>query len=436
MRRKSALIVALMLILAGGAKAQYSFYSLDSVWKFALSQNSDYQIRLLQVEQARQDRRAAQSFLFPTVSAGAGGQDNIDLSVTPVPGELVGQPGETVNLKFGKRYNYTAGLTVDYNVLNWQKIYRSKMAQTNLELMQANRAYYRQDLKEQLGQLYYAALTALKATVIGEHDLAIADTLLQSSEDRFREGTIDALELNQAKINRNTIAQQLETSRQYRDECRSNLKILMGLQASDELMLGESIQAETTSGALPGLVSNTSYTHIFKLQKDYATIEAKKAGSVFLPDLQLKGYWGASQFHDELAFSFKSGDWQANSYVGLSVSIPIFNGLANRSNYRSAKLEQEIAVQNYANEIRKADINDQLLYRQIMSNREIARSGESTFNLSAQNLKLAASKYDEGLISMDAYLKVFDDYLAAESSYLNSLSEFLSHKVIFESRKQ
>ncbi|RKD90249.1 TolC family protein [Mangrovibacterium diazotrophicum] len=436
MKKESLLIVLFLLQGAVVANAQYVFSSLDSVWRFALKQNADYNVRLLQVEQARQDRNAARSFLFPTVSAAASGQDNIDLSVTPVPGELLGQPGETINMKFGKKYNYAAGVTVNYNVLNWQKIYQSKMATTNLELQEANRDYFEQDLKQQLGQLYYAALTAIKATEIGEHDLAVADTLLSLSEDRFAQGTIDALELNQAKISRNTIAQQLEATMQYQDECLSNLKILLGLQSSDELHLDETVSVQMASDGLPDLIANSTYTNVFKLQTDYAFAEKKKAGAAFLPDLKLNGFWGANQFQDELAFSFKSGDWNANSYIGLSVSIPIFNGMANRSNYRSAKLKQEIAGQNYANESRKSAINDQLTYRQMQRNRQIAQSGESTFSLTADNLKLAALKYDEGLISMDAYLKVFDDYLAAESNYLNALSEFLSYKVIFESRKQ
>ena len=148
---KKSIIIALALgCLSGHLSAQETFGSLYDVWNYALSHNADNLIQQMQ----------------------------IDIAETPVPGELVGQPGETVYLKFGKKYNYSAGVNVNYSPLDWQAIYQSKIAKVNLELKTAGKAYFEQNLKEQIAQLYFAALTAKKAVEIGESDLATADTLL------------------------------------------------------------------------------------------------------------------------------------------------------------------------------------------------------------------------------------------------------------------
>lgn len=435
MRTKAIYFSALMLVAVLRLQAQQSFASLDELWRFALENNDGQRIQQMQVEQANAQKRAANAFLFPTVSAGFNGQDNIDISETPVPGELVGQPGETVYMKFGKKYNYSAGINVNYNVLNWQSVYQSRMTKVNLEQQKAGQAYSEQNLKEQIGQLYYATLTAQKAVAIGESDWAVADTLWQLTQKRFEQGLTDAIALNQAQISKNSVAQQLETSRNYQNECLANLKTLLGLEAASTLELTGSLEPETHNDALPQMLPNSRYTDLFRLKESYATAEQKKASAALLPEVSFRGYFGKNQFSDEFSFSLKSENWRPNNYLGMSISVPVFTGWGNRSKVSAAKIEQQIANQTYSDELRKSAIADSLSAQKMVSARQSATLGKETFELSGQNLKLASAKYGQGLISLDGYLKIFDDYLQAESRYLNDLSEFYSYKTIFDARK-
>lgn len=435
MKTKAILLVAVAWLISGNLWAQQTFASLDEVWRFALANNASQRIQQMQAEQAFQQKKAANGFLYPTIAAGFNGQDNIDISETPVPGELVGQPGETIYMKFGKKYNYSAGMNVSYNLLNWQSIYQAKLAKVNYEQKKAGQAYSEQNLKEQLGQLYYATLTANEAMGIGEHDLDVADTLLQLTQKRFDEGIADAIAVNQARISKNAIAQQLENTRQYHHECVSNMKILLGIGSGELLKLTENLSSETLAQLPQEILPNSRYTQMYQLQENYAATGQKKAGAAFLPELGFRGYLGYNQFRDDFSFSLKSENWRPNNYVAMTVSIPVFSGFANRAKYKSAKIDSQIAEQTYTDEVRKSAISDSLSNKKMISALELATLGKETFDLSGQNLKLASEKYDQGLISLDSYLKIFDDYLQAESRYLNNLSEFYSYKIIFESRK-
>jgi hypothetical protein len=55
------------------------------------------------------------------------------------------------------------------------------------------------------------------------------------------------LELNQAKINRNTAFDKLEQNKQYLFENEYNLKILLGLSTFDNLVLDEQIDLNTNN---------------------------------------------------------------------------------------------------------------------------------------------------------------------------------------------
>jgi len=433
---KTIYFISILLVASGPLKAQNSMKSLREVWEFALANSSENEVKKWQAEQALQEKRTAGSFLFPTISATGNGQHNIDIAETPVPGEIVGQPGETVYTKFGKAYSYSAGINVSYNPLDWQLIYQKKMTQVNVQLKEAEKDYFEQTLKEQVGQFYYATLTAQKAVEIGQQDLAVADTLLLLTEQRFTEGTTDAIALNQVRVNRNAVAQNLESTRQYYDECLSNLKILIGLNAGNELVLTENLTDGNALSIVTQPAQNSRYTEIYRLQEMYAENSVKKAKADFIPQIGFHAYFGYNQFQDDFTMSFQSGTWKPNNYMGLSLNIPVFTGFANKSKYQSAKIDRQIAAKTYEDEVRKSAINDSLLYSKTVSASKIAAAGLENFHLSSENVKLAAQKYEQGLLSLDGYLNIFDDYLKAENLYLNNLSEFLINKASIESRKQ
>lgn len=437
MRKNTIFLTVLILAVATSTlSAQQTFRSLDEIWSFALASNAGQNISQMQVQQAVQDKKTAGSFLLPSVSAGFNGQQNIDISETPVPGELVGKPGETVYMQFGKRFSYNAGINLNYSLPDWRIIYQLKMAEINVELKKAEKSYSEQTLKEQAGQVYFATLTAQQAIEIGMHDLAVADTLLMLSEQRFYEGITDAVVVNQARVNRNSVAQNLESTQQYYNECVSNLKILLGIDAGADIILTQNPADEmiVETGLFPA--ENTRYTEVYRLQKQYAETGAKKAKAEFLPQAGLYAYFGYNQFQDDFSVSFESDQWRPSNYVGFSLKIPVFTGFASKSKYESARIGHQIAAGKYEDELRKSAISDTLLYQKTMSSGKIAATGLENFNLSAQNVKLAVQKYKQGLLSLDGYLNIFDDYLKAENVYLNYLSEYLIGKASIESRKQ
>jgi outer membrane protein TolC len=101
---------------------------------------------------------------------------------------------------------------------------------------------FEQTLREQAAQVYYACLTAQAAVNNAKEDLLLADSILQIASERFREGLIDGLSLNQAKINRNNAFDKLEQNKQYLFENQLNLKIFcLALSTSDTLVLKEQI---------------------------------------------------------------------------------------------------------------------------------------------------------------------------------------------------
>jgi len=415
-------------------QAQHIFNSLNEIWEYALSNNPENAIYHLRIEQASQNKKAANSYLYPKVGVAFSGQKNIDIPETPVPGELTGNPGETAYLEFGQKYSYNSGITTRKSILDWQSKYQAKIAKLNVRLISAQKDYFEQTLKEQIAQVYYASLVTNEAVRISHKNLEIADSLLFISKDRFEQGLIDGLVFNQAKINKNIVLNNLEQLKQYQNRCLYNLKLFLGLTATDSLLLKESISTSSHLQFINYSGSNDIYTRLYSLKLDISEAEIKKSSARFAPGIDIVHYYGVQQFQHDFTLSFNSSDWKPNNYVGISLSIPVFTGFSNISQFKSAKISRDIAEKQLQDEIRKSAINDSILLSNYISSVKLVTVNSESFKDSKNNVELAAQKYAQGLISLDEYLKVFDDYLIMENQYFNSLSDYLINKATIEAR--
>lgn len=429
-------VITVLLFNSFGLDAQQVFHSIDEIWLYARENNPDNTIYQLQIDKAIKDQKITSSSLYPQINAGFSGQYNINIAETPIPGEAVGQPGETQYVKFGLPYAYNGGITVNKTLLDWHSIFQSKIAKTNTQLKQAEKSLFEQNLREQVAQVYYATLTAQAAVKNANIDWLTADSILQIASDRFQEGLIDGIARNQAKINRNNAFDKLEQNKQYLYENEFNLKILLGLSTSDTLILTEEIVLNTDI-PINGVTQNEVSINFYERHSEIADFEKKQASRLFLPKLDLIYSWGATQYQEEdFNLSFKSSDWRPNSYIGLNLSVPLFTGFRNKNQNISAQISQNIAHLNYEEEIRKSSLNDSILLNNYLSSLKLVQMASENLKISGENVQLAYSKYAEGLISLDNYLAVNDDYLAVESQYFSRVSDYMINKAIILSRNK
>jgi outer membrane protein len=255
------------------------------------------------------------------------------------------------------------------------------------------------------------------------------------TRQKFEKGMVDRSALNHAKINVNNIGQSITESTSMYDQAVSNLKILLGLEAKAIIHFED--QAAITSTALPDSpqIEADKELALFIQQTDQTLVNVRLQKAAYLPKLSLTSYWGQQQFRDDFGLSFNGSDWNPYSYIGFSLSVPIFNGFAKRNQVNVAKIERSIAQQNLHQEQIQSEIQDQLLLRNYRNSLSKVESSYENFQLWDQNRTLALQKYEKGLIALADYFKTFEDYLKAENNYLNTLSNMYSYYSTIISRQ-
>ena len=413
------------------------FHSVTEVWSAALRNNPTQRIYRMKTGQLTEDYNASLGNLLPQASLGISGQDNLKLQVTPVPGELIGQPGKTLYLTFGKQYIYNADLQVSQTIFNWQFVFQSRIAKENVALNSLQQAAYQQNLKVSAAQYYYEGLVAASSLRISNRDLILADSILSTVRDRYTQGLVDISAVHSAEINVNNVRQNTYQSQQLFDQAAQNLKLLTGCKPDQSISLDEYLaidslssasDAETSSlaSAAPSPLGQDKNIDVYAGNARLAALQGSLQKTAFYPTLSIAGNLGSQQFRDNFGLTFGNGAWNDYRYLVLNLSVPLFTGFYNRDKYRSAEATARINAQQYQDAIEQGAINDSLLLKTYDNYRVITEASGRNLQLYRENLMLSQRKYEEGLISIDIWQKAFEDYLRSENTHLNNLSQLFS----------
>jgi outer membrane protein TolC len=410
--------------------------SLQQAVSIALKNNPTQAVYLQQIRQAQYNYKATKGVFYPNASAAFNGTDNLHLAITPIPGELLGgAPGTTYYAQFGKKYVYNTGVTLTQNIFDWQAVLETKIADNNLRLTESQQVSYVQSMKEQVARTYFSVLIAKTSLKIIATDQLVADSLVTLARQRLQEGTGDALSVNQAVINENNVLQNKAQSQQLYDQGLENLKILLGTDPTKEIIF--SAGGPTDSLIQTGLVplGTDKNLDVYRQQVAVAELQSQAQRSAAYPSLSASAYLGSQQFRNDFGMSFDNGAWTGYRYIGLNLSIPLFTGLSNTYKYKSAETQKSITQLQYDNATQQSEINDRLLIKNHNDYLDMVKASSDNFELYGVNLQLNKQKYQEGILTMDIYLKAFQDYLTAENTWLNNLSQLLSVKATLFSRQ-
>jgi outer membrane protein TolC len=438
MRKLCVLIIAFSL-LAQSINAQpkpdtVKINSLSQVFDEAIKHNPTQAVYQLQIKQAQSNYKASRGFIYPSASGNFNGTDNLHLAVTPIPGILIGQPGTTYYAQFGKKYSYNTGVTLGQDIIDWQSIFQSEVAKGNVKLNEVQQYSYVQSLKEQAAKLYFSVLVAKSSLNISEQDSIYADSLLSLSKHRLKQGVTDAISVNQAEINYNNVLQSKALSQQLYDQGIENLKIILGEKPANELALTENIELNIFADDITRLGTDKNLG-VYQQQVSIADIQRKSQRAAAYPKLSATAFFGAQEFRDGFGFSFDNNVLLGYRYVGINLTVPFFTGFTNSNKYQAAVIQKKIAQMQYENAVQQSAINDRLLIKNFANYSQAVVASNKSFILYSNNLRLNQQKYQEGILSLDAYLRVFQDYLAAENTYLNNLSQLLSTRATILSRQ-
>ena len=420
-------IALLQFLQTVNAQSELSFNKLDSLLKYAEDNSVSIKTGEQQVLLAKWQKISAQAGLVNfRMQTNFNLTDNIVQPVTFFPGEAFGgAPGTFKKVTTGQQYIGNLNIAPQIDIINpasWAKLIS---ANVNAKLTNVNNLIAKKSLFESISASYHNIISLQEQIELTQISLLAADTLLQNMQNKYSEGIVRQQDLNDAQINKLSLADKLEQLKLSLKQQYFSLKILCDIPETTLLSINE--QTNYNQQFTLGLEVDNQLNYKSSLLKvDLANADVKTNLFMQLPTVSFV-YYDAMQQNSNLMFFDKDKQWLNSQYLGLKISMP-FPDFNRFTQTKISKINKTIALQNTEHTKLQNDFtNKQLVidyekaYSQFMATKQI-------YELKKQNYQLALNQFSVDILSSDKLLIAFNDMITSRLNYSNSLANLLFSK--------
>ena len=417
-------LLMLLALLAGSmsfVRAQSGQMSLQQCIQYGLSKNAGVLKSKLEIDRTNEKRNETRAEYLPQVNGNVQFINNLKLQTSILPGEIIGQPGTQVAVQFGTKYNTTAGVDAKQVIYDQSLIYSMKLTKQSSKVSEINAKKTEEQLIYDIASAYYAAQVSLTQKKLVESNLVQVDSLLKITQIQFENDAAKQLDLDKLTVNLTNLQTELATSNTNYEQQLMLLKYYMGMSLEENIELPAiDVREESASIINTASLNNTDLELIQAQREVYAvTLQQIKAG--YLPSLSLSFHSSIQNQQNDLRIFSSNAQWFPNSYVGLHLNIPIFDGLAKNSRVKQTKiqLEQSVLDEQYLTEnlkMQRANANNALKV-----NRAALESQQRNIELAQKVYETTQAQFVGGIASMTDIVNAETSLRDAQTNYLRAL---------------
>ncbi|MBE9583192.1 TolC family protein [Mucilaginibacter sp. JRF] len=326
------------------------------------------------------------------------------------------------------------GVQVNQALYNNDVLLASRASRFSRQYYKQNNESVRINLVSDVSKAFYDVLLSQRQLNITNEDIIRLQRSLKDARNKYDAGVSDKIDYKQATIalnnsmsNRKQLTEAIKSREAY-------LKQLMGLSAGNQLSLQydstrfESEAAIDTNQTLD--VTKRVEYRMLQSQKTLQNLNVSYYKWGFLPSLSAVGTYNLIYASSSLSNLYNNSF--PNGYVGLSLSIPLFQGTRRIQNLRKARLQEErvdLDIQNTQNSINTE-------YVQALAN---YKSNYTAWQLVKENVDLARDVYNVVSLQYREGIKTYLDVIVSQTdlrtaqlNYYNALFQVLSSKIDLE----
>lgn len=440
---------------AAGAQKQYSFTAKEAA-DFALKHVTELKNLKIdrQLQEAQNKEITGQA--LPQVSGSFSMQKFFSIPVTLLPdfvspqvynvlreegvkdgnGNPIQQPvGPPVFFpaQFGVPWQSSAGISFQQLLFQPDVFVGLQARSAALKLADMNVKVMEDSVKSSVLRAYYGVLIAEKRKVFLDESLNRFKKLQSDQEKLYKNGFAEKLDIDKTQVSMNN----LQTTMTQLDNLiyigYASLKFVMGLSQKDTLNLTDSLSTDVVKEALLDgsdfRYEDRSEIQLINTATELQQLDIKRYKLAYLPTVA--AYWNYSRNALRQEFNFFNTElpWFKTSVAGLSVNVPIFDGLQKQSRVRQAKLRLEKTQHSKDNLERVIDFQ-----REAAIN--ILKNSLATLDAQERNMKLAErvfhttkKKYEQGLGSSFEILQADQEFQISQGNYFQALYDAVNAKI-------
>lgn len=358
--------------------------------------------------------------LLPQINAVAGFNDNFNPPVSVTDGSAYGNP---YNVTKTLQYNASAGIQLQMPLYN-QTVYMAvDIARTMNELNRLSYEKAREDLILQISKMYYLSQNTAEQIALIKENISRLNELSSITQAFYDNGMAMEVDVKRVNINLENQRVQYDNAQSMLTQQLNLLKYVIDYPADKEIALTPVDTENTTSVSLTGLDNNQYELQLLQSKQKLAEQQRKMIGQGYIPSLSLTGSWMYSAYTDKAKNWFHSGPsnhWYNSSGIGLTLRIPIFDGLDKRAKMKKAKIEIENAKLSYENALKNMQTQYLNATNELMNSQRNFRKQKDNYLLAEDVYQVTTDRYREGIASMTEVLQDEMRMSEAQNNYINA----------------
>ncbi|HEU4716284.1 MAG TPA: TolC family protein [Bacteroidia bacterium] len=417
--------------------SSYAF-SLQQSVDFALQHNTAYQNVLLDETAATAKVKEVTGIGLPQVNGSFQVQDFLEIPTSMIPGEFFGgPPGSYIPVKFGTKYNATAGVTASQLVFSGPWLVGLQAARLYQDLALKNADRTKIETSCDVTKAYYNALVTTKKKELLDANLDRVKKVMDDTKAFYDNGFVEKIEVDRITVTYNNLVTEVSNAQRLMDLSMVMLKYQMGMDQSAKLTLTDNIEnisftpAETQNGKFDYTKRVEFQLMDMQLRGKELAFRADRMG--YFPTVALFG--SAQAQAQRTKFDFLDGTsqrWFPVVIVGLQVSVPIFDGFQ-----RHYMIQQDrVGILQAQNDLlfmqRTIDMQQAVAKTTLTNSAATLAQQKANLDLAQEVFDAAKTKYDQGVGSNLEIINAQTALKEAQTNYFDALTSAVIAKVDYD----
>jgi outer membrane protein len=409
---------------------------LKTALSIAHDNNPTLQIADLEIQRVDYAKKESIGNLLPSVSATGQYTNSIMKSVMFMPASMSAVMGGASYMEIGYKNSFTGTISAQMPLINFSLWESIKAKQTQIDLIVEQSRSSSLDMTKQVKDAYFNVLLSKSSLEVLEQSISNAKESLRTTKTAYEHGTTSEYDYLSAQIQVNNLNPSYISAKNSVELAILQLKILLSLPEAQEIEVTEKLEDyEENFSLLDELETEKALTNnsqlrqldlnIASLQHSLKTIKYQH-----LPTLSAFGqYVYQTQAED---FKFSDYDWVPSASIGLTLSIPIFNGNTylnqqkqTEISLKELQLQRSYTADGMNIQVLSALKNMKAAKEQLVVNKEAIAQAERGY-------EIAKVRYQTG---SGTILELNDSQLALTKSKLNyqqAIYDYISAQATYE----
>ncbi len=396
--------------------------SLKNCIQYALTHQTSVKQSLLDEEITDREIKSKLADWYPQLNLNFSFQHNSELPTSIIQGNPV---------KFGLNNTSSAQFSISQTIFNRDVLLASSTSDEVRKRSQELTIKNKIDVVVGVSKAFYSVLLTNAQIKLLDEDILRLQKSLNDAYSQYKSGIVDKIDYKRASIALNNATAEQKQNAELLKSREAYLKEVMGYPASANLKLMydttrmENETAADTNQAVN--FSNRIEYQIFETQKQLLESNLHYYEWSFIPSLTAFGYYNFNYMNNDFQKLYERN--YPSSYLGLQLSLPIFEGGKRLQEISRAKLELERA--EYDLTALRNSLNTEFV--QALSD---YKSNLNTYRVMKENLALARDVFSTVELQYKSGIKTYLEVITAETdlrttefNFFDSLYRVLSSKL-------